>query len=44
VRVTEHQHRLPREVVELPSLEMFHSYLDIVLANQLGVALLEQGD
>ena len=43
VRVTEHWHRLPKEVVESPSLEVFKSHLDTVLRNQLWVALLEQG-
>ena len=35
VRVTKHWHRLPREVVASPSLEIFKSYLDMVLGNQL---------
>ncbi|KAK4830720.1 hypothetical protein QYF61_013170 [Mycteria americana] len=35
VRVTEHCHRLPREVVESPSLEILKSCLDTVLGNQL---------
>ena len=33
VRVTEHWHRLPRETVECPSLEIFRSCLDMVLGN-----------
>ncbi|KFW09687.1 hypothetical protein N327_05914, partial [Fulmarus glacialis] len=33
VRVTEHWHRLPGEVVESPSLEIFESHLDMVLGN-----------
>ncbi|KFV80939.1 hypothetical protein N308_12063, partial [Struthio camelus australis] len=35
VRVREHWHRLPREVVESPSLEMFKTRLDAVLGNML---------
>ncbi|KFV85782.1 hypothetical protein N308_12568, partial [Struthio camelus australis] len=35
VRVTEHWHRLPREAVESPSLEIFKSSLDVILGNVL---------
>jgi len=35
VKVTELWHRLPREVVGSPSLEIFKSRLDIVLGNHL---------
>ena len=42
VRVTEHWHRLPREAVESPSLEVFKSRLGMVLGNQIQVTLLEQ--
>ncbi|KAK4806261.1 hypothetical protein QYF61_013405 [Mycteria americana] len=42
VRVTQHWHRLPREVVESPSLEIFKSHLDVVLGNWLWMTLLEQ--
>ncbi|KFV93350.1 hypothetical protein N327_05099, partial [Fulmarus glacialis] len=33
VGVTKHWHRLPREVVESPSLEIFKSHLDMFLGN-----------
>jgi len=35
VRVTEHWNRLPRDVVESPSLDIFKSHLDMVLGNQV---------
>jgi len=35
LRVTKHCHRLPREVVESPSLEILKSHLDMVLDSLL---------
>ncbi|GAB0206839.1 hypothetical protein GRJ2_003149500 [Grus japonensis] len=35
LRLTEHWNRLPREVVESPSLEIFKIYLDTILCNLL---------
>ena len=36
-------HRLPREAVEFPSLEIFQTHLDAVLCSLLWVTLLRQG-
>ena len=35
IQVTEHWSRLPREVVESPSLEIFKTCLDAILCNVL---------
>lgn len=44
VRVTQHWHRLPREILEYPSLEILKIHLDTALSNWLRMALLEHGE
>jgi len=43
LRVTESWPRLPREVMDSPSLEIFKTRLDVVLCSLLWVTLLRQG-
>jgi len=40
----EHQHRLSREVVETPSLQILKTQQDTALSNLQQLALLEGGD
>lgn len=35
VRVVKHQNRLPREIVESPSLDILRTQLDMMLVNPL---------
>lgn len=42
VSVTKHWHKLSKEVVDSPSLEISKIHLDMVLGNGLQVAFLEQ--
>lgn len=41
--MAEYRHRFSWEAVGFPSLEVFKTYLDMVLGNQLWEALVEQG-
>jgi len=43
LRVMEHWNRLPGEVVDSPSLEIFKTRLEKVLCSLLQVTLLQQG-
>jgi len=43
LRVMEHSNRLPRGVVDSPSLEMIKTHLDVVLCSLLWMTLLWQG-
>lgn len=44
VRVTEHWHRLPKDIVECPTLKILRGSLDIVLgSNSLWMSLSDQG-
>lgn len=43
VWVMEHLHRLPRDVIEFPSLATFRRCLDVVLCTWLYVMLLDWG-
>ena len=43
LRVMEHWHSLPREVINSPSLEIFKTHVDDVLCSLLWVTLLQQG-
>lgn len=44
LRVAEQWNRLPRKVMDFPSLEIFKIWLDMVLNNLLWMPLLEQED
>lgn len=43
MRVDEHWNRLPRELVESPSAEVFKTQLDTTLSCLIWLALLKQG-